>query len=153
MSTASSSAADIEEVGWPDPASPLIRTASTRSCWASSWRSTSLLVMVSLMGTSLWGGDGPPCGGLPGLGGEEVAAAARRAPAQLGDGLQLGLAHALTGKPEALAHFFEGAGLATVEPIAQAQDLALAGLEGREEVVHLGGEHGVEGGDVGRNRP
>jgi len=36
MSTAIRSAADMLDVGWPDPAAVLARTESTRSCWASS---------------------------------------------------------------------------------------------------------------------
>ena len=35
-STAIRSAADIEEVGWPELAAAAARTESTRSCWASS---------------------------------------------------------------------------------------------------------------------
>src|SRR5437764_14592214 len=54
MSTAIRSAADIEEVGWPLLAIPEQRTASTRSCWPTSFhRSTSVLacsVLTSLMG-------------------------------------------------------------------------------------------------------
>ena len=34
----SMSAADIEDVGWPEPAAALQRTESTRSCWPSSRR-------------------------------------------------------------------------------------------------------------------
>src|SRR5690606_26112536 len=37
-STAASSAADIDDVGCPEPAAAAHRTASTRSCWASSDR-------------------------------------------------------------------------------------------------------------------
>jgi hypothetical protein len=36
MSTDIRSAADMEEVGWPDPARVVARMLSTRSCWASS---------------------------------------------------------------------------------------------------------------------
>src|SRR5690242_8447743 len=34
--TAISSAADMDDVGWPDPAAVLQRMLSIRSCWASS---------------------------------------------------------------------------------------------------------------------
>src|SRR5262249_42761785 len=34
------SAADIEDVGWPEPAAVLQRTESTRSCWPSSRRNS-----------------------------------------------------------------------------------------------------------------
>src|SRR5438105_11201469 len=48
------SAADIEEVGWPDPAAVLQRMESTRSCWPS-WRanSRSVVAMVSVTAMSL----------------------------------------------------------------------------------------------------
>jgi hypothetical protein len=37
-STAIRSAADMEDVGWPEPPASLLRIESTRSCCASSWR-------------------------------------------------------------------------------------------------------------------
>src|SRR5215469_5839372 len=40
MSTAMMSAADIEEVGCPEPAAVLQRMESTRSCWPSSRRNS-----------------------------------------------------------------------------------------------------------------
>src|SRR4051794_25661937 len=36
-STAMRSAADMLELGWPDPAAVLHRMASIRSCWARAW--------------------------------------------------------------------------------------------------------------------
>src|SRR5207248_6731417 len=46
--TAIRSAADIDEVGWPEPAAVLQRIESTRSCWPRSRRkSRSFLVGVS----------------------------------------------------------------------------------------------------------
>src|ERR1700738_2689397 len=46
MRTAVRSAADIEEVGWPDPAAVLQRIESTRSC-CPSWRANSRSVVAS----------------------------------------------------------------------------------------------------------
>src|SRR5215207_1866617 len=47
MRTASRSAADIEEVGWPEPAAADARTESTRSCWPSSRRKSVRSPMTS----------------------------------------------------------------------------------------------------------
>src|SRR2546425_10695771 len=53
------SAADIEEVGWPEPAAVLQRMESTRSCWPS-WRanSRSVVAIVSVTAMSLLGTNG-----------------------------------------------------------------------------------------------
>ena len=64
------SAADIEEVGWPEPAAVLQRMESTRSCWPS-WRanSRSVVAIVSVTAMSLLGTNGakvPLAGGLRG---------------------------------------------------------------------------------------
>ena len=50
------SAADIDDVGWPDPAAVLQRIESTRSCWPS-WRanSRSVVAIVSVTAMSLLG--------------------------------------------------------------------------------------------------
>src|SRR5579859_7414027 len=45
MRTAIRSAADIDEVGWPEPAAVLQRIESTRSCWPS-WRANSRSVVA-----------------------------------------------------------------------------------------------------------
>src|SRR5258708_26610430 len=45
MRTEIRSAADIDEVGWPDPAAVLQRIESTRSCWPS-WRANSRSVVA-----------------------------------------------------------------------------------------------------------
>src|SRR5450759_2135149 len=45
MRTEIRSAADIEEVGWPEPAAVLQRIESTRSCWPS-WRANSRSVVA-----------------------------------------------------------------------------------------------------------
>ena len=46
MSTAIRSAADIEEVGWPEPAAADVRMESTRSCWPSSRRKSASWAMT-----------------------------------------------------------------------------------------------------------
>src|SRR5712664_375446 len=46
MRTATRSAADIDEVGWPEPAAVLQRIESTRSC-CPSWRANSRSVVAS----------------------------------------------------------------------------------------------------------
>ena len=49
MRTAIRSAADIEEVGWPEPAAVLDRMLSTRNCWPSSrMKSNPWVVRISL---------------------------------------------------------------------------------------------------------
>src|ERR1700693_2817773 len=45
MRTPIRSAADIDEVGWPEPAAVLQRIESTRSCWPS-WRANSRSVVA-----------------------------------------------------------------------------------------------------------
>src|SRR5690242_7963725 len=50
--TAIRSAADIEEVGWPEPAAVLQRIESTRSCWPS-WRAKSRSVVVTVSVTAM----------------------------------------------------------------------------------------------------
>src|SRR5437868_7111530 len=54
MSTDMRSAADIEEVGWPEPAVVVQRMLSTRSCWAKcvhccTWVFASVVVIVELL--------------------------------------------------------------------------------------------------------
>jgi hypothetical protein len=67
------------------------------------------------------------------LDGQEVAGAGVAAGvAQLGHGAGFDLADALAGEVEVLTDLFEGAGLAAVEAEAEAQDLALALVEGAE---------------------
>src|SRR5580704_19025958 len=43
------SAADMLEVGWPDPAEVLQRIESTRNCWASSWMSARLCTVMAIL--------------------------------------------------------------------------------------------------------
>src|SRR5437870_305719 len=59
MRTAMRSAADIDDVGWPEPAAVLHRIESTRSCWPS-WRanSRSVVAIVSVTAMSLLGTRG-----------------------------------------------------------------------------------------------
>ena len=47
------SAADIEDVGWPDPAAVLQRMESTRSCWPS-WRANSRSVVATVSVTAMF---------------------------------------------------------------------------------------------------
>src|SRR6516225_844479 len=42
------SAADMLDVGWPDPAAVLHRTESTRSCWASSRMSAKVCTVMAV---------------------------------------------------------------------------------------------------------
>src|SRR3989475_12634387 len=88
MRTAMRSAADIEEVGWPEPAAVLQRMESTRSCWPS-WRanSRSVVAIVSVTAMSLLGTDGRRslAGGLRGSGCEGYRVPFRRWPDNLPD--------------------------------------------------------------------
>src|SRR5271165_495701 len=68
---------------------------------------------------------------------------------QLGHGPGLDLTDPLPGQVEVLADLLEGPGLAPVEPEAQAQDLALALVERREEAPDLVGQQG-DGGHLER---
>ena len=52
MRTAIRSAADIDEVGWPEPAAVLQRIESTRSCWPS-WRTNSRSVVDCVSVTAM----------------------------------------------------------------------------------------------------
>jgi hypothetical protein len=58
--------------------------------------------------------------------------------AQFGHGHGLDLSDSLAGDVKVLADFVEGAGLTTVEPEAQGEDLAFAGLEPCQEFGDLG---------------
>src|SRR2546428_8637013 len=60
MSTAIRSAADIDDVGWPEPAAVLARMLSTRNCWPSSrMKSRPWVVCTSL--TELFAISSPRC--------------------------------------------------------------------------------------------
>src|SRR5581483_11296849 len=87
--------------------------------------------------------EGGRAGGRGELDGEEVARTRVAAGvAQLRHRPRLDLADALAGEVEVLADFLEGAGLAAVEAEAEAEDLALALVEGAEELGDLFGEEG-----------
>jgi hypothetical protein len=58
--------------------------------------------------------------------------------AEFGHGLGLDLSDSLAGDVKVLADFFEGAGLTTVEPEPQDEDLAFAGREPCQEFGDLG---------------
>src|SRR3546814_14701077 len=82
-------------------------------------------------------GDSPQAaeGGRGRLHSQKVACAGVAARvAELRHGTGFDLADALAGEVEVLPDLFEGAGLATVEAEAQLQDLALAVVEGGEEI-------------------
>src|SRR5918999_5821405 len=95
MSTAMRSAADIDEVGWPDPAALLIRMESTRSCCPRSRHCSCCVLMVLTLGANCLpakgGGPNDTADGLVGrfpglLSGahqEGVNAGSVHAPAQL----------------------------------------------------------------------
>jgi hypothetical protein len=57
--------------------------------------------------------------------------------AQLGESLAFDLADALPGEVQGVTDLFEGARVAPVEPVAEAKDLALPGVQGLEQLFDL----------------
>jgi len=88
------------------------------------------------------------------LAGEECSRAhLHRGVAETCQRAGLDLADPLPAEVDQLADLVGGAGLATVEPEAQREDVALTLVEHREELLDLGREHGPGGRLVGRLGP
>src|SRR5829696_3572377 len=73
-----------------------------------------------------------------------------RRVAKAGEGASLDLANPLAAEVDQLADLVGGAGLTAVEPEAQRQDVALALVEHRQQLLDLGREHGPGRRLVGR---